>query len=319
VSLYAAAMLRIGYGLLYLVFLLREFPHRNEIWGPGAPWTPALARQLFDQTGWASVLTLSDSRAWFEFCYVTALAVSALFLLGWRTRVMSILFAVLVISFHARAIFMTDGGDNLILLMAFYLAFTACGSRWSLDARRLGRRGTPAGGSPSPGGTLRDDLHYVRWTLTTVLHNCGIFLIAAQICFVYGAAGLYKVQGSFWDNGTALHYVLNLHLFRPWPVLSHMADGHAALMAVVGYLTVLVQVAFPFVLFGRLKYPVLALMLGMHASIALFLGLPLFSGAMIIADTVFLPDRFFLRLTHLRSAPWGHVRDAAHVPVPSQK
>ena len=69
VSLYAAAVLRIGYGLLYLVFLLREFPHRDEIWGPGSPWTPALARQLFDQTGWVSILTLSDSRVYFELCY----------------------------------------------------------------------------------------------------------------------------------------------------------------------------------------------------------------------------------------------------------
>ncbi|TXS65189.1 HTTM domain-containing protein, partial [Streptomyces sp. me109] len=118
VSLYAASMLRIGYGLLYLVFLLREFPHRDEIWGPGSPWTPALARELFDQTGWNSILTLSDSRAYFELCYALALATSALFALGWRTRVLSVLFAVVVISFHARAIFMTDGGDNLVLLMA---------------------------------------------------------------------------------------------------------------------------------------------------------------------------------------------------------
>ena len=31
VSLYAAAVLRIGYGLFYLTFLLTEFSHRNEI------------------------------------------------------------------------------------------------------------------------------------------------------------------------------------------------------------------------------------------------------------------------------------------------
>jgi hypothetical protein len=250
---------------------------------------------------------------------VTAVAVSALFLLGWRTRMMSILFAVVVISFHARAIFMTDGGDNLILLMAIYLVFTACGSRWSLDARRRGRQAPPAKGLPIAGGTLRDDLRYVRKTLTTVLHNCGMFVIAAQVCFLYGAAGLYKVQGGLWDNGTALHYVMNLRLFRPWPMLSHMADRHAVLMAVAGYLTVLVQVAFPFVLFGRLKYPALAVMLAMHAGIAVFLGLPLFSGAMIIADTVFLPDRFFIHLRHLRAMPGLPVREAVHLPVPSQK
>ncbi|MFK4224713.1 HTTM domain-containing protein [Streptomyces sp. NPDC019890] len=303
ISLYAAAVLRIGYGFLYLVFLLREFPHRDEIWGPGSPWTPELAKQLFDQTGWGSILTLSDSRAYFEVCYAVALVTSALFLLGWRTRAVSVLFAVVVVSFHARAIFMTDGGDNLILLMAVYLVFTACGRRWSLDARRtrlqacVGRaESNPAGPGP---GEFMHQLRYSRGALTTILHNCGMFVIAAQVCFLYGAAGLYKVQGGTWGNGTALHYVLNLDLFRPWPELSLMADGHPVLIAVACYLTVLLQVAFPFVLFGRLKYPVLTMLLGMHLGIAVFMGLPLFSGAMITADAVFLPDRFYHSLGQL--------------------
>ncbi|MEU2731312.1 HTTM domain-containing protein [Streptomyces griseoviridis] len=304
-SLYAVSVLRIGYGLLYLGFLLREFPHRDEIWGPGSPWTPALARELFDQTGWASILTLSDGRVYFELCYASALVTATLFLLGWRTRVVSILFAVVVASFHARAIFMTDGGDNLILLMAVYLAFTACGRRWSLDARRA-RRGTAAPAPvteqgraaehvPRSAGQLRD----ARRALTTVLHNCALVVIAAQVCFLYGSAGLYKVQGGTWGAGTALHYVLNLELFRPWPALSHIADQHTVLIAIAGYLTVLLQVAFPFVLFGRLKYPVLTMLLGMHLGIALLMGLPLFSGAMIVADAVFLPDRFYTALGRL--------------------
>ncbi|MFJ8362274.1 HTTM domain-containing protein [Streptomyces sp. NPDC093984] len=302
-SLYAAAVLRIGYGFLQLVFLLREFPHRDEIWGPGSPWTPALARQLFDQTGWVSILTLSDSRAYFEACYAAAVVTSALFMLGWRTRAMSVLFAVVVVSFHARAIFMTDGGDNLILLMALYLVFTACGRRWSLDARRTRLRASadkPARLPPdqAPEG-LRRHLRDARLTVITVLHNCGMLVIAAQVCFLYGSAGLYKVQGGFWGNGTALHYVLNLDLFQPWPALSLMADEHDILIAIACYLTVLLQVAFPFVLFGRLKYPVLTLLLVMHVGIAVFLGLPLFSGAMITADAVFLPDRFYRYLGQL--------------------
>ncbi|MCE7083178.1 HTTM domain-containing protein [Streptomyces sp. ST2-7A] len=301
ISLYAAAVLRIGYGLLYLVFLLREFPHRDAIWGPGSPWTPALARQLFDQTGWASFLTLSDSRAYFELCYVLAVVTSALFMLGWRTRAMSVLFAVVVASFHSRAIFMTDGGDNLILLMSVYLAFTACGRRWSLDARRARSRSATGPGpgtrpSSTAGDELRSRLRDARVSVVTVLHNCGMFVIAAQVCFLYGSAGLYKVQGVTWGNGTALHYALNLHLFQPWPALSRMVDSHEVLITAVCYLTVLLQVAFPFVLFGRLKYPVLVMMLGMHVGIAVLMGLPLFSAAMIVADAVFLPDRFYRSL-----------------------
>ncbi|MDT9700327.1 HTTM domain-containing protein [Streptomyces sp. P17] len=299
ISLYAAAVLRIGYGLLYLVFLLREFPNRDEIWGPDSPWTPVLARQLFDQTGWASVLTLSDSRAYFELCYAVAVVTSALFMLGWRTRAVSVLFAIVVASFHARAIFMTDGGDNLILLMAVYLVFTACGRRWSLDARRARLRSAagPEGRLPlTAGGEFRCQLRDARLSVVTVLHNCGMFVIAAQVCFLYGSAGLYKVQGGTWGNGTALHYALNLQLFQPWPALSEMVDDHQVLIAAACYLTVLLQVAFPFVLFGRLKYPVLVMLLTMHVGIAVLLGLPLFSAAMIVADAVFLPDRFYRSL-----------------------
>jgi hypothetical protein len=324
-SLYAAAVLRIGYGLLYLAFLLREFPHRNEIWGPGSPWTPALAKQLFDQTGWFSILTLSDNRTYFEACYATALVTCALFMLGWRTRLMSVLFAIVVASFHARAIFMTDGGDNLILLMAMYLCFTACGRRWSLDARRT--RLQAVAGRPKRPSTDREvptplvHLGCARRLLTTALHNCGMLVIAAQVCLLYGSAGLYKVQGSSWGNGTALHYVLNLDLFRPWPALSLMVDSHPMLVAVASYATVLLQVAFPFVLFGRFKYIVLTMLVCMHVGIAVLLGLPIFSGAMIVADAAFLPDRLCASLGHtVRQA----VRRARSLPraeaalVPSQ-
>ncbi|MDI5971288.1 HTTM domain-containing protein [Streptomyces sp. SL13] len=287
VSLHAAAVLRAGYGLLYLAFLLREFPHRDEIWGPGSPWSPALARELQGRTGWFSVLTLSDRPAWFACCYAFALLVCALFALGWRTRALSVLFALVVTSFHGRAILMTDGGDNLIVLMAVYLAFTACGSRWSLDARRRGRR---------PARPAVRQTALVRVRLRTVLHNCAMFVIAAQVCVLYGSTGLYKVQGDQWRDGTALHYVLHLGLFQPWPALSHLADQHPLALAVTGYLTVLVQVAVPFAAFSRAKYAVLALLLGMHLGIAVLLGLPVFSGAMIVADAVFLPDRFFRSL-----------------------
>jgi predicted DCC family thiol-disulfide oxidoreductase YuxK len=299
VSLYAAAVLRIGYGLLYLAFLLREFPHRDEIWGPGSPWTPDLARELLHQSGWFSILSVSDNATYFEACYTVAVVTSVLFMLGWHARATSVLFAVVVTSFDGRDILMGDGGDNLTVLMALYLVCTACGRRWSLDARRrrlrtdVRKRGRIAARLAQSSASHPAAL--MRAQLTTILHNCGMFVIAAQVCILYGAAGLYKVQGGEWRDGTALHYVLNLDLFRPWPALSHAVDTHALLIAVGGYLTVLVQVALPFALFSRLKYVVLVLLVAMHLGIAVLMGLPTFSGAMIVADAGFLSDRLLLR------------------------
>jgi lysylphosphatidylglycerol synthetase-like protein (DUF2156 family) len=120
---------------------------------------------------------------------------------------------------------------------------------------------------------------------------------------------------------------VNLDLFRPWPELSLMVDEHDVMIGIACYLTVLLQVAFPFVLFGRLKYPVLTMLLGMHVGIAVLMGLPLFSGAMIIADAVFLPDRFYRspgqwwRRTSSRRDAWSAAGDLPRgrpALVPSQ-
>jgi hypothetical protein len=286
-SLYATAFLRIGSGLLFMAVLVREFPHRHLIWGPAAPFTADLARRMQDETGWFCVLTLSDDPRYFEACYVVALLAACLFMLGWHTRATSVVFALMAASFFSRNLLVNDGGDNLAVLLAFYLCFTACGRVWSLDARRARRRvAADPPDAPGPAETVR------RFTVT-VMHNCALLVIMAQMCVLYGGAGLYKVQGDLWADGTALHYVLDTELFRPWPALSDFVDARPMLVAVSGYLTVLVQVAFPFTLFSKLKYAVLAVLIGMHVGIAVLLGLPYFSAVMILADMVFLPDRFY--------------------------
>ncbi|MFC4069542.1 HTTM domain-containing protein [Actinoplanes subglobosus] len=274
-SLYAAAFLRIGFGLTFLLILVREFPNRHMIWGPESPWAPELARSMFADIGWFSALTLSDDPAWFETCYAVAVLVSVLFTLGWRTRVTSILFAITVGSFYARSVLMSDGGDNLMSIMVIYLMFTACGRKWSLDARRA----TPATG--------------FRGFTATVVHNFAMLVIMAQMCVLYGSAGLFKVQGDKWGDGTALNYVLQQELFRPWPALSDLVLGHHMMLGIACYVTVLAQVAFPFSLFSKLKYVVLTVLIGMHIGIAVLIALPIFSIVMILADAVFLPDRFF--------------------------
>lgn len=69
------------------------------------------------------------------------------------------------------------------------------------------------------------------------------------------------------------------------------------MVMVLTYATVIVQVAFPFTLFNRrVKNVLLVVMIGEHVGIALLLGLPFFSMAMIAADAVFLPTVFLVWL-----------------------
>jgi hypothetical protein len=121
-----------------------------------------------------------------------------------------------------------------------------------------------------------------------------VLVIAFEMCVIYGAAALFKVQGSMWQDGTALYYALHVDWFTPWAGLSHWVASHAVMMTIGSYITVFVQLALPFSLFaGRLKYVVLAVLVAMHLNITILMGLPVFSLSMLIGDAILLPDAFW--------------------------
>ncbi|MFF0446170.1 HTTM domain-containing protein [Streptomyces sp. NPDC004609] len=423
---YQSAVVRIGFALTWLLFLLRELPHRHELYGPDGPWSWEMGRELIAGNDAFTVLMWSDGVIWFEAVYALAVLSSLLLMLGWRTRTMSVLFMVGVLSLQNRSILMGDGGDNVIHLMAVYLVFTRCGRVWSLDARRAARAaavspaepaqrsaahpsvtGGPAGDrhpddlpahDRHPNGTspaerypdersvteplaagaaagrgaapgLPEEPPYDRvgpalwlvlglglltatllnrtgafflvvmwvvwiglglwWTanryaprgqvrilldcLANLAHNAALLVIMAEVCLIYATAGWYKIQGSRWQDGTALYYPLKLEYFTPWPALSDLLASGGLIVMVLTYVTVIVQVAFPFTLFNRrVKNVLLVVMIMEHAGIAVILGLPFFSMAMIAADAVFLPTVFLVWLGARFS--WGRDRLLKRTP-----
>jgi len=344
---YQSAVVRIGFSATWLLFLLREFPHRQEMYGPDAPWSWGLAQQLISDNGAFTALMWSDGSVWFEFVYALAALTSVLLMLGWRTRAMSVLFMVGVLSLQNRSVFMGDGGDNVLHLMSIYLVFTRCGQVWSLDARRarLAREARARGErvvdrvgpalwavlgfalvAVTAGGRfdgIDPAVPVILWLMwvaqgvswvvrhrarsaeprilvdvvANVVHNGALFVIMAEACLIYATAGWYKIQGSRWQDGTAVYYPLHLDYFSPWPGLADLMSSSGTMVMLVTYGTVIVQVAFPFTLFNRrVKNVLLALMMIEHAVIAVVLGLPFFSLAMIATDGVFLPTTFLHRL-----------------------
>jgi hypothetical protein len=331
---YQTAVVRIGFAATWLFFLLREWPHRHELYGPDSPWSWKLAGQLIDTNHAFTVLLWSDSNVWFEFVYFFAIAVSVALLVGWRTRTVSVLFMIGVLALQNRSVFMGDGGDNVIHLMSMYLVLTRCGQVWSLDVRRERRTGLPraeerdafgvllwcVSGAALVGATVLGALStgwalffWVLWAahavwrlvnryspdserrrvcdmLANLAHNAAMLIIVVEVCLIYSTAGWYKIQGSRWQDGTAVYYPMNLDYFSPWPELNAVLAGSGVLTLLITYGTVAVQVAFPFALFNRrAKNVLLAAMITEHFSIAVLLGLPFFSMAMVAADAVFLP------------------------------
>ncbi|WP_328861173.1 HTTM domain-containing protein [Streptomyces sp. NBC_00306] len=355
---YQTAIVRIGFAATWLLFLLRELPNRHEMYGPQGPWSWEMGRRLISGNDAFTALMWSDSTLWFEVVYAVAVLSSALLLVGWRTRTMSALFMIGVLSLQNRSIFMGDGGDNVIHLMAIYLVVTRCGQVWSLDARRAALAtereseardaGVSESGARVAAGTRSDRVGPLLWTvlgvalaiatflndtgwfillllwvlwvgqglwwmanrrapqgeprilldaLANLAHNAGLLVIMAEVCLIYATAGWYKIQGSRWQDGTALYYPLKLDYFTPWPALSDLLASGGLMVLVLTYGTVVVQVAFPFTLFNRrVKNVLLVAMMLEHAGIAVLLGLPFFSLAMIAADAVFLPTAFLVWL-----------------------
>lgn len=292
-GLYGAAVLRIGVSGLFLLNLLREAGHADRLWGPGSPYTPELfhasveARGADGRLAWWYTWLGTPSPDYFWAAYVLAVAVSALYLLGWHTRLMAVLFAFVVAGFHMRSTVASSGFELLSLLFANYLVLCASGRRWSLDARRAARA-TPAPVTP---------YEELRRRVVTVLHNAGMALIAFQVMVVYGTAALYKLRGETWRDGSALHYALRLDDFATFPEISGWLAGQGNVPALLAYVTVASQLLFPVLVFvPRLKYALLLVMLGTHAGIGLLLALPMFSAITIVGDAVFLPTSFWLRV-----------------------
>ncbi|MFE7214294.1 HTTM domain-containing protein [Streptomyces sp. NPDC001698] len=355
---YQTAVIRIGLSLTWLLFLLREFPHRHELYGPDGPWSWNLAQQLASDNGAFTALLWFRGDLWFETCYTLAVLASLLLALGWRTRTTSVLFMVGVLSLQNRSVFVGDGGDNVLHLMSLYLVFTRCGQVWSLDARRAARvRAAHARGERVPdragpvlwsvlglflavvtaAGRMQGEVFVpvLLWTVwlglalwwavgrwarsaqprmllnvvADIVHNGALLVIMAEACLIYATAGWYKVQGSRWQDGTAVYYPLHLDYFSPWPVLAGLLSASGTLVMLVTYGTVMAQVAFPFTLLNRrVKNVLLAVMMAEHAVIAVVLGLPFFSLAMIAADSVFLPTPFLRRLGGLAARARARLR-----------
>ncbi|MDT3397651.1 HTTM domain-containing protein [Streptomyces sp. B1866] len=352
---YQTAVVRVGFSFTWLVFLLREWPHRRELYGPDSPWSWEMAQRLIGGNHAFTALMWSRSETWFEIVYALAVLSSALLMLGWRTRTMSVLFMLGVLSLQNRSVFMGDGGDNIVHLMAIYLVLTRCGRVWSLDARRAEREAATAAEGREPprdvtgvvlwaacglaltwAGTFTDArlsltadgplpgvgwaavlwgmwLGHAAWwfvrryapgeprtvldVIANLVHNGALLVIMGEVCLLYSSAGWYKIQGSRWQDGTALYYPMHLHYFTPWPALGDLLVASGTVVMVITYGTVIAQVAFPFTLLNRrVKNVMLVLMISEHLAIAILLGLPFFSLAMIAADAVFLPTSFLRRV-----------------------
>lgn len=281
---YGVAVMRIASGAFLFGWLLLNLPVASRIWGPGSQyWQPY--REILGYDAPFNALQQAGPGL-FWLWYVLTIALVVAFLLGWRTRIVTPLLFIAYTTLNGQNTPISDGGNYFIRIMLIYLILMDVSRRWSLDARRRARTDS------------------AETQTGSVLHNIGLCLVISQICIVYLEAGLYKVQGTLWQDGTAVYYPLQSVAYGAFPPLADLLTHWTLPVVVATYVTVLAQIAFPFLLFHRITRRIgLLVLLGMHLSIAVVMGLPFFSGIMASADAVLVSGATWVAIvTWLRTA-----------------
>lgn len=270
-SLGSVAVIRAVVGLCGLAMYLSDYRIRHLLFMPevlGAGGTSSTSHA----TG--SFLTLYrffGEGVGFEVVYHLGILAALAVMLGVGGRIGLAIHYVLIWSLYAANPLVLDGGDNLVMILGLVLLLTRCYDRLNLRSWLSSTAAAPRVGP-----------------VATIAHNTGVLLIAAQICVVYLMAGLYKVQGQLWQDGTALYYILRTPEFH-WPGVTEHVFAFEWFLVIGAYATVWLSIYFPLmVLVPRLRLPAVLLMSGFHLSIAVLMGLTSFALIMIACDLVFV-------------------------------
>ena len=189
--------------------------------------------------------------------YLSSLAGLAL---GWRTRLIAVVACLLYLTLKNSSQLSAYGVYEFGHIGLFYCVFLPVGHAWSLD-RIAGR----VSSAPSADARL------------------GLRLLQIHLCIVYLSSGLLKASGSQWWNGEAMWRALMRPDFGQLE-FSWLASV-PWLAAMACWATLLVEIGYAFLIWpGRSRRVMLAAVIGMHAGIAVLMGLWTFSAVMIVLN-----------------------------------
>lgn len=272
------SLLRVLLGIAAMLFYLSDYTHRQFLWGPQSYDSPALSgRQLTG--GLFSAYLFSNSQFWFEAVFHLGLLVAALFTI-FGGRGLTVLQAVFMWSIYNRNQDVLEGGDNLARILLIFMIFCTTNAYFSPGSRARRERLAAAEGG---------------YSLRVLIHNLAAFLIVFQVCSVYFFAGLNKIIGTIWQDGVATYYISRIPAF-------HGSGLYANLMSqpfigtVTSYMTILIELAFPFAILSSrawIRKANVLMIETMHLGIIAFMSLVCFGIIMIGADCSVLTDQDF--------------------------
>lgn len=279
------AAVRICTGLVLLASYIPCAFDLMSFVGPNA-WIDATAFEQIRATGgpagswWGwSVYFLAKSPLAIGFVFAAFLGCVLAFTLGLFTRIASVMVWAGHLSFIHGGFLMWSGMDTVLAMLTFYLMLSPSGEALSFDRLRRNSKEPPR---PS-------------WSA-----NLCIRLIQVHMCIIYLCAGLSKLQGARWWDGTAVWSVMMMQEFAPFDVswIGKFGDVPCLVISNVGVLLTLgLEVGFAFLIWNPKVRPMLLLLaLVMHGGIGLFMGMSAFGAAMLTGCLAFVEPTSIIRI-----------------------
>jgi len=203
------ALMRILLALSLLTDQLFQYlPNLEEFFGP-AGIAPQGLHDWFQLKNWRwPILLFNSDSPWVVYPLFTIwVAVTALWLVGWHTRLMNAAVWLLTLAFITRNPNILNGGDDTLQVGLFLLLLSPCGRALSLDAWLRHRRK----GTTGPEYTVAWPVRVIQIQLCVIYLTTGL---AKLVLTGWGEHG-WRPDGTWWD-GTSVHYVLNYVTMSRW-------------------------------------------------------------------------------------------------------
>ena len=270
---------RIGVGLALVLYYGMASPYLFIFWGD-AGWLP---REMLDgmiRHSWKQSALFYFTASWQLIAFHAVFLFSAAaFMLGWRTAWVKWLVLIGHISYDYRNPEMLYGVHAILASLLLILCFAPIGRAISLDRVREVRR------------AKRQDLaaHPPQFTSPWAFACTRLMQIQMAVLFFYSATD--KLRGNDWWQGDAIWNVFVIDDYYNGALLDVLASQYW-LVNVATYSTILIEIAFPFMIWQRASRPYLfAAAVFLHLQFALLMNLYCFSFVMIMGHMSFLfPD-----------------------------
>ncbi|HWZ92461.1 MAG TPA: HTTM domain-containing protein, partial [Polyangiaceae bacterium] len=278
-------LFRIALGTLLFVDAARRYPDIEAHYA-NTGWLPnhfMLFRPMSDYL--FSLYLTCSTPGQVKVLLALQLLVDALLILGFRTRVMHVLAAIMLASLNSRNVMIENGGWVVLTLLTVWSMFLPLGRRFSVDAFLRSLREKKERTIAELNAPLTRD--------TTPVVSFAVLALVLQWIVIY-AFNVVQKDGAPWRNGTAVYYALHQHgmLTGLGAWLSDALSLGAVRVLTFGALAVEAFVAvlliFPFKTHVTRMLAWL-LVCALHLSIASALHLGTFSWAMIIMFFALIP------------------------------